>query len=447
MKYKVSVIKKIAFLVMTMALAVAMVACSGAVGKPGPEGPKGDPGGEPAGTPDPGDPTTTLGPMPVQIVEQIGSLAFTFNDDAKKKIDSDPRMIMLAGKHVYPSTGVMYELVEPSSMVSDMVDAKVDGSTGELTVMLKEAAKYEANQLKVKASNDINSTELSFMVRRNRPPRVAMVYGTGTPPEDSRLPIEDVWVGTMEPKELAVTTDCKLADAGKKCISVHIGASAPDALEIAVANSPFFHDDPGDKLELVPERLSASNAKRLMVEGGSTVTLMGKDTTFVTNDSGTDTNAVTVSFRAVDANGLESEDAVEAIVVRVDKAPSVTKKIGTRLITIGQDGTRMSTVMAIAEYFTDDRLAATLEYLTMSDNPEIAILDLNGATTAGGEHDKSEFKAISVADLVIIGVNPGEAMITVRAVETLDTNGAARADTGGLKQTVDQTFKVVVQLD
>ena len=34
MKYKVSVIKKIAFLVMTMALAVAMVACQGAVGKP-----------------------------------------------------------------------------------------------------------------------------------------------------------------------------------------------------------------------------------------------------------------------------------------------------------------------------------------------------------------------------------------------------------------------------
>ena len=36
MKYKVSVIKKIAFLVMTMALAVALVACSGAAGVAGP---------------------------------------------------------------------------------------------------------------------------------------------------------------------------------------------------------------------------------------------------------------------------------------------------------------------------------------------------------------------------------------------------------------------------
>ena len=42
MKYKVSVIKKIAFLVMTMALAGAMVACKGAVGPAGPPGPAGD---------------------------------------------------------------------------------------------------------------------------------------------------------------------------------------------------------------------------------------------------------------------------------------------------------------------------------------------------------------------------------------------------------------------
>ena len=38
MKYKVSVIKKIAFLVMTMALAVAIVACQGAAGTPGEPG-------------------------------------------------------------------------------------------------------------------------------------------------------------------------------------------------------------------------------------------------------------------------------------------------------------------------------------------------------------------------------------------------------------------------
>ena len=62
MKYKVSVIKKIAFLVMTMALAVAMVACSGAAGTPGPAGPP----GKDAPAPDPTTPTTPTTPTPTE---------------------------------------------------------------------------------------------------------------------------------------------------------------------------------------------------------------------------------------------------------------------------------------------------------------------------------------------------------------------------------------------
>ena len=59
MKYKVSVIKKIAFLVMTMALAGAMVACKGAVGPAGPPGPAGD---TPTTTPPTTTPPTTTPP-------------------------------------------------------------------------------------------------------------------------------------------------------------------------------------------------------------------------------------------------------------------------------------------------------------------------------------------------------------------------------------------------
>ena len=44
MKYKANVIKRVAFLLMTIALAVAMVACEGAVGKPGTPGAPGQPG-------------------------------------------------------------------------------------------------------------------------------------------------------------------------------------------------------------------------------------------------------------------------------------------------------------------------------------------------------------------------------------------------------------------
>ena len=60
MIHKVSVVKKITYLMMTMALAVAMMACSGAAGTPGPAGPAG-PAGEDAPTPDP-TPTTPTTP-------------------------------------------------------------------------------------------------------------------------------------------------------------------------------------------------------------------------------------------------------------------------------------------------------------------------------------------------------------------------------------------------
>ena len=60
MKYNVSVVKRIALLMMTMALAVALVACQGAAGTPGPAGPPGPPG-DPAPT-TPTDPTTPTEP-------------------------------------------------------------------------------------------------------------------------------------------------------------------------------------------------------------------------------------------------------------------------------------------------------------------------------------------------------------------------------------------------
>ena len=66
MKYKVSVIKKIAFLVMTMALAGAMVACKGAVGPAGPPGPPAETPTTPTTpTTPPTTPPTTTPPTPI----------------------------------------------------------------------------------------------------------------------------------------------------------------------------------------------------------------------------------------------------------------------------------------------------------------------------------------------------------------------------------------------
>jgi hypothetical protein len=58
MRYKVGVVKKITFLFMTIGLAVALVACQGAVGKTGEPGPKGEPG-----KPAPPAPAANLAPQ------------------------------------------------------------------------------------------------------------------------------------------------------------------------------------------------------------------------------------------------------------------------------------------------------------------------------------------------------------------------------------------------
>ena len=61
MTQRVNVMKRITFILITMALAVAMVACSGAAGAPGPAGPPGPPGQD-APTPEPTDPATPTEP-------------------------------------------------------------------------------------------------------------------------------------------------------------------------------------------------------------------------------------------------------------------------------------------------------------------------------------------------------------------------------------------------
>ena len=87
MKYKVSVIKKIAFLVMTMALAVAMVACQAAApGKPGETGEPGEAGGvPPRSIEDIADASLMLaGPMATKAIVVTNN----FNDPDAKAGDS-----------------------------------------------------------------------------------------------------------------------------------------------------------------------------------------------------------------------------------------------------------------------------------------------------------------------------------------------------------------------
>ena len=436
-------IVRIAFLVMTMALAVALAGCSGAVGKPGPAGPQGPPS-EPVTPTEPTQPTEpTGGQVPVQKIEGIDSIIF--NDSKTGEMDTEPQTVMLAN-HFYPS-GLTYELdgALPGKVSAEVIDGDV------LTVGLKSGAPYDNFMLKVKASNEISSVPITFAVRRNRPPMVSMYITNGAAAAKGAI---TVWVGTQKPKEVEIVDLATVGAAcgdDMDCVSVSTnGAPLPTAL--AVDNS-FFYDDSGNMLKLVPEKLNTSKAAMLEVTGGSKVMLMGIKSTKPTGTD--DDDSIQVDFIAEDDNGLTSQD-IHVLDVNIDAAPTTVGAIGTRVIKASKpDAMRITMVTDFRNYFADDREwtavatdpAHTLAYYAWSDNPEVALVNVNSGNVMKVDTASRIGDDDDVTGLTINAVNPGEAMITVRAVETLEDNGNTRMGTGGLKQMVDQTFKVVVQLD
>ena len=120
MKYKVNVVKQITFLLMTMALAVAMVACQGAVGKTGEPGPKGDPG-----DPSPPAPAANLAP-------QARSLTF---DAVQLREGGDATTVDVAS-NFYDPDGDDAALVLSFSVAQTamFVDVVLDAGAGVLTI-------------------------------------------------------------------------------------------------------------------------------------------------------------------------------------------------------------------------------------------------------------------------------------------------------------------------
>ena len=82
MRYKVGVVKKITFLFMTIGLAVALVACQGAVGKTGEPGPE-------RGLPDlPGEPPEPVNLAPIPTVPF--ATVMLMDGGAAKTVDAAP---------------------------------------------------------------------------------------------------------------------------------------------------------------------------------------------------------------------------------------------------------------------------------------------------------------------------------------------------------------------
>ena len=445
-----------AILLMTMALAVAMVACSAATGKPGPTGPPGEQG--PAGTAEPGDTTTPTGePGPVQMINGID--AFIFNDSATGGMDKDPQTIDVSG-NFYPSTGLMYS-VTPSSTKS--VEAAIDGSM--LTVMLKAGADHKNYEFTVKATDGTSSDTVMFKARRNQAPmnaegtaaaisNLAAIIEVGV---TTRATAPMIWVLSSEEK----TVKAHLAngkDTPADTIPVLIGDKAPLANDGSETQRLyFFSDDEGNKLSFVSD-LSVGDAKTLMVtDGDMKVMLIGKASTFKPipgnlND-GTDT-PIRLMVSAIDDRGLLSDNEEHVLNVRVDMAPMTKGRIGTKVITLGTTDMDRVAIPDIPTYFTDDR-EADLDFYAWSDKPEIvsvsanpdnkddiplnaAVFDLNNET---GDTDDTD------DGFYVEGKGRGTAMITVKAKEKLATTSPVADGIGGSageKQSVTLTFMVEV---
>ena len=470
MKYnKVSVVKKIMLLLMTMALAVAMVACTGAV-KQGPPGEKGEQGeagppGEAGPGAEPGDTPTELG----AIKKLMDPDPVRFNNDSMGKVSTEPMAFML-DKYFHPS-GLDFVI---DGDVSKHVSAEIMGS--ELMVGVMENADYMTHMVKVKASNEIDSETVTFKVRRNQPPMAgkgpALVLGATD--DGSGTDRDYIWVTAKEK-----TIETKMASDRKAT-----GISEPEAIYVAIGGSSgdkdnaHFVDDPENKLSFTAD-LMPSKARMLMVTGGEgMIKLVGSKTTR-TGDNNTPNDPtddvdepITIKLFATDDGELmQTDDSVEVFKVRIDAPPKVMGSIALQVMTLGDTMKEYRNVTGIAQLFSDDRADPTpggtnddsdaqLMYYAWSSNATVAVVDGNpenkmDVLVSFTEDSDADNTATSGDDgYKIMAMGRGPATITVKAMEPKliaagstapapSVANAAAAGAGGM-QAAELTFEVEV---
>ena len=230
---------------MTMALAVAIVACSSGPGSTGPAGPQGEQG--PPGTDDPTDPQP--GDSPVAVITTAHTLRF--KDAADSAYDKASQMVDVSA-FFHPGTGLEYMVESLSSAQAELLDVQVT-EDGMLTVMFKKAdADYSNHMFTVKASAD-NKTSATSMIyaRRNRPPMA--VSTVATPPASGNRHIIDIWVTDeateIESREVTDAERDITANSAGAPEGMYIYTAIGDAVYLETrSDHAFFSDDPGNML-------------------------------------------------------------------------------------------------------------------------------------------------------------------------------------------------------
>ena len=361
---KVSAMKKVALFLMIVGLAVAIVACQGAVG---PQGPKGDDG-------DDGADGTTGGPGPAGTGAFQGVSnpdAVLYNDEELKTgevaliaggtsnvitIKAATYFVGGTGPYEYEKVGDFVDNdAEGTTPATDTVtDAKVDKTTGDLTFKIvaptqagddnlfaEETAYTEGFRITVKATDtatDISATS-DVIIRLNRAPQLAAAT-TGT-----------LLLGTQA------------ADRGTELEAV-VGTHA-DCTKINECELAVFTDDDDWTVTVASMTVEgvADTTKVSAVEADGRVTLMGMSSTWDPGDPDADEpvaaifKSVIVNLVATDSKGLETKASVT---VNVDAAPSLSD-IGMAIdgATYNVEGTYTLTTADGTAFFKDDGVDQT----------------------------------------------------------------------------------------
>ena len=441
--------KRVVILLMTMALAVALVACSGAAGTPGPAGPAGDQGppGKDALTPDPTDPTDPQpGDSPVAAITTAHT--FRFNDAADGTFNKEPMMVNVA-PFFHPGSGLMYT-EDASADMKKIFDVQLS-EDGMLTVTpMKADAAYMNHMFKVKAASPNGTSDMSAIsVRRNQPP---MAVSTVDAQGSGDRHIIDIWV-TDEATEIESR---EVADAERINDNT---AGAPEGMYIYTAigdvdyldtrsDHAFFSDDPGNTLHFTPVAMSPGQRQTLMVSPGvGKITLKGLKTTL--NDDGDADEVIPLKLSASDDGGLEQTASAATIFeVSVDTAPTIVKNIGNQSHKLASgDANSISVTTDVSAFFDDDRADATdgtLVYKIKSSDPTVAIV--KGTEGKADFEDLIDGDANNLVELVIEVKSRGTVVITVRAIEPPVADGATAGVGHGAdgERSVEQMFTVEV---
>jgi hypothetical protein len=390
---KVSAMKKVALFLMIVGLAVALVACQGAVGPTGddgatgPQGPQGEPG-EPGAT----GPTGPVGPSPIAAKTGAGTVLL-INDvtNADESITvGGPETFDVSSEFSGGDSSVTYKAamsVTDAAATPAPYTISLTGSMLTVTLASTTAQEYEepadgdtdgdiegdelndAYEITLSATyNDVTVTRPLYVLRNQAPRTFGDTGVTGI------IRIENVRLGSQEAardatvphKDWTATADAAIEgnDWPDDAANAYIKCSMLNVCTITLvnaANDAHFQDDgdltytaTADKANVTVA--STANGKSIILTGVTTTMAASKANTFASE-------GVTVTVTATDAGGMYATNYLKVI---VDARPVPGADVGPTAFVFPAATVGDTITIPLASYATDPEGADVTFYLADS---------------------------------------------------------------------------------